>query len=67
VHIFGQTGHQFRFKLDSNSGSKWTGIPEQTGQIGAKRRARNLTYGIISVDSKLDSAFRIESPFKNIS
>ncbi|MGE5606097.1 MAG: hypothetical protein ACM3YE_10430 [Bacteroidota bacterium] len=38
---FGQTGHQFRFKLDSNSGSKsnWTDRSEATN--------RNLTYGII--------------------
>jgi len=34
---FGQTGHRFRFQLDTHSGSKWTVIPDQTGQIGAKR------------------------------
>jgi RHS repeat-associated protein len=39
---FGQTGHRFRFKLDRHSGSKWTVIPDQTGQFGAKRRTKKL-------------------------
>jgi len=37
IAYFGQTGHRFRFQLDTHSGSKWTVIPDQTGQIGAKR------------------------------
>ena len=39
---FGQTGHRIRFKLDRYSGSKWTMIPDQTGQVGAKRRIKKL-------------------------
>ena len=33
-------------KLDTDSGLNWTVIPDQTGQIGAKRRTRKLAYGI---------------------
>jgi hypothetical protein len=32
VRIPDQTGHRFRFKLDTHSGLNWTPIPVQTGQ-----------------------------------
>jgi hypothetical protein len=32
LRIPAETGHRFRFKVDSHSGPNWTPIPVQTGQ-----------------------------------